>query len=287
MILSPRLCACLAAAALLGGCMLAPAPAAKTAPEPAQGVAVEVSRVPLEREPLPLPELPEPLITYTPAPTDTAQDLATKTDLQRLAAQIEQAQADAAAAIYKATQTARAELENAQKKTDVELAALEARLAAQTATETADAQAQIYDANKWLGAIVIAAVAAIVYAYKRLSVGAACVALAGFAALFALVLAGKHYPRLVALAPLPLLVLVAYTAWREGIVRDALRACVRGVELADNDTVKQAISKQDKKGAIERAARKDIDAATADLARERLQAQTAARRGAEKKEKEA
>lgn len=278
MTMPPRLCACFAAAALLAGCMLAPAPAAKTAPEPAPGVAVEVSRVPVERDPLPLPELPEPLLSYTPAPGDNAAVLATKKDLQALAAQIEQAQADAAAAIYKATQAARAELENAQKKTDIELAALEKRLAAQTATETATAQAAIYDANKWLGAIVIAAVAAIAYAYKRLSVGAACVALAGFAALFALVLAGKHYPRLVALAPLPLLVLVVYTAWREGIVRDALRACVRGVELADNDTVKQAISKQDKKGAIEKAARKDIDNATGELAIKRHKASTEERR---------
>lgn len=278
MTMPPRLCACFAAAALFGGCMLAPAPAAKTAPEPAQGVAVEVSRVPVERDPLPLPELPEPLLSYTPAPGDDAAALATKKDLQALAAQIEQAQADAAAAIYKATQAARVELENAQKKTDVELAALEKRLASQTATETADAQAQIYDANKWLGAIVLAAIAAVAYAYKRLSVGAACVALAGFAALFALVLAGKHYPRIVALAPLPLLVLVVYTAWREGIVRDALRACVRGVELADNDAVKQTISKQDKKGAIEKAARKDIDSATRELAIKRHKESTEERR---------
>ena len=129
------------------------------------------------------------------------------------------------------------------------------------ALATESARAVTYDANRWLWAVVAAAIAAVAYAYKRLSLAAAALGLLGFGCLFSLVLAGQHFPRLTALAPAPFVVLLAYAAYKYGVVRRALVACVRGVELANDENTKAAIRMQEGAGEIE-VARAEMDAAT-------------------------
>lgn len=244
------------------GCAL-PGRQAERPPEgaPAESVAVPVTRVPIDRPELPLPEYPETFAVANPAPEDTPETLATKQDLARLVASIETLKAETAASIYKQAQAAKQEAAGAQKTRDVELAALEEELRVKAKALADSARADTYDANKWLWAILAAAIAAVAYAYKRLSLAAAALALIGFAFLFALVLAGKHYPRLVALSPVPFILLLTYAAWKNGIVTQALHACVRGVEMADDERTKAAIKEQPGADKIE-VARAEIDKAT-------------------------
>lgn len=231
-----------------------------------QGVAVPVSRVPYERPEPEMPELPEAVASY--APTETPATLATKKEVAALVAEIETIKAETQAAVLRLQEGAKQELMDAQKTRDVELAALEEKLRAETAALAERARAGLYDFNKWQWAIVAAAIAAVAYAYKRLSLTAALLALGGFAFLFALVLAGRHFPRLVALSPVPFILLLAYAAWRYGVVRRALVACARGIEIADNDGVKLLVRTEPGHEGVE-TVRKEIDQATVALARGR------------------
>lgn len=251
----------------------------KQAERAQEGVAVPVTRIPVEREALPLPEYPESFsVVADYATNETSETLATKKELAALVAEIEQIKAKTAEEIYRLMQTARQDLQDAQKQKDVELAALEDKLHQETAVVMEQARAKTYETGKWLWAIIAAAIACVVYCYKRLNAAAAVLGLIGFVCLFALVLAGQHYPQIVALAPVPFIALLTYIAYRDGLISKALTACVRGIELADDDKTKRAVRKQDKARAIERTARRDIDKATVELALERHEAATEKRR---------
>lgn len=243
------------------------------------GVAVPVTRIPVEREALPLPEYPEAFsVVADYATTDTKETLATKKELAAIVAEIEAIKAKTADEVYRIQQAARQDLQDAQKQKDVELAALEEKLRQETAVLTEQARARTYESGKWLWAIIAAAIACVIYCYKRLNAAAALLGLIGFVSLFALVIAGQRYPQYVALAPVPFIALLTYIAYRDGLISQALAACVRGIELADNDKTKRAVRKQDRANAIERTARKDIDKATIELALERHAEATEKRR---------
>lgn len=212
--------------------------------------AVEVSRVPIVREELPLPELPEAFNAIQVAPNDNAEAAQMKKDIAEIVAQIERLKAETAAAIYAIEQNAKITQEAAQKEKDIALAAQEEK-----------GKQAIYPAREWLGAIIAAAIACVVYAYKRLNLIAAALGLLCFAGLFCLVFAGQHYGQYLPFAPLIVCPLMLYAAHRAGVLRAALVACVRGVEFADDDRTKAQIKEQPDAKKIE-IVRKDIDAAT-------------------------
>lgn len=247
--------------------------------------AVEVSRVPIVREELPLPEAPESFaVVASPATTDTAQELATKLELAELAAKLERLKAETATAIYKQAQAARQEIADAQKTKDIEMAALEERLKSENTAANAAKMESVYSANKWLGAIIAAAIACVLYAYKRMNAVAATLGLLGFAGLFCLVLGGQYYPQYLPFAPLVVCPLIVYIAHRAGVLRSALVACVRGVEVADDDFTKQCIRMNDGAKNIE-VVRKEIDATTVQVAKGKKRAAKRVDSSSEKSDK--
>lgn len=250
----PFVCCC-----CLCGCTLARIVSEKAQESSEANLANQsITRVPVEREPAPLPELPE----KGDYAQDNAETLKTKIENEKLIAEIEKIKAEGQAKLYEIQRQAKQKIEEVQKQKDIELAALEQK----GKIENEQIKATTYETGKWLWAIIAAAIACVVYCYRKVNASAALLGLVGFAGLFALVLAGQHYPKLVALSPIPFIILVAYIAYREGLISQALKACVRGIELADNDHVKREVSKQDKGGAVEKTSRKDIDQATVELA---------------------
>lgn len=251
------------AAIFLSGCSLFKV-AKEVSTEP-----VVVTRVPIERPELPLPELPEesPMLTFSVTPEKTIDDAKITQDLAQISAQIEELKASTSAEIYKINQSTKAEVEAKVKETDIKLAGLENELK----TKNEMVKATTYDSSKWLWAVVSAAVAAIIYCYKRLNFAAALLALMGFGCLFALILAGQHYPRLVALSPIPFILLLVYIAYRDGLISQALRACVVGIEKGGDAKTKREVSRADRGvGAVERTSRKTMDEARIDAVAEEL-----------------
>lgn len=200
----------------------------------------------------PLPE-PEGFSVVKVVEKDDKEAIKLKAENAELVAKIETLSSKTAAEKYETEQTAKQKIYDLQKTHEVEISALEEKLKA--ANEKAK-----YPTSAWLWAIISAAIAAVIYAYKHKSFATVALALGGFACLFSLVLAGRDYPQLVIIAPIPFIIVLFWVAYREGIIRDALRACVRGIEIADCKAVKQAVNREDKFGAVELAARKDIDA---------------------------
>lgn len=216
-----------------------------------------------------LPELPEPqgLRAVQVSRADDAEALRLKLDNARLIAEIERVKAEAAAEVRraKAEQFAR---ERAQaEKAAAEIEALKRDLADKAAVAREAGEQAIYPLNKMTLAVLAAALACAAYAYKRMSIGAAVVGLAALFAIYATALAGQWYPRYLAMAPLPLMLVLLFAAWRYGVLKRALVACVRGVELApDNRAVKTEIVMQPGSADIE-LVRPEIDQATVQRAR--------------------
>lgn len=198
---------------------------------------------------------------------DDPDALKLKLENAHLIAEIERVKAQAASDVYRAKGEATEARRIEKERHDIELAALKDELARKSAlAEEREAQA-IYPASKMTLAVLAAALACAVYAYKRMSIGMAVVGLTGIFAIYAAVLAGQIYPRYVAAAPLPLLLAVLFACWRYGVLKRALVACVRGVELTqDNRAVKTEIVMQPGASDIE-IVRDEIDAATVQRAR--------------------
>lgn len=263
-----KLIALLVAAGVLAAIFLSGCSIFKTA-TPEAPVTVPVTRVPVERPELPLPELPEesPMLTFSVTPASTTDEARITQELATISASIEELKASTASEIYKINQTTKAEVESKIKESDVRLAGLEQELR----TKDEMVKAQTYDSSKWLWAVVSAAVAAIIYCYKRLNFAAAGLALIGFGSLFALILAGQHYPRLVALSPIPFILLLVYIAYRDGLISRALKACVVGIEKGGDAKTKREVSRADRGvGAVERVARKTMDEARLDAVVEEM-----------------
>lgn len=249
--------AAIVAAIFLSGCSLfGVAKEASTEP-------VVVTRVPVERPELPLPELPEesPMLTFSVTPTSTTDEARITQELATISASIEELKASTASEIYKISQSTKAEVEAKVKESDVRLAGLEQELK----TKDEQVKATTYDSSKWLWAIVSAAIAAIVWCYKKLNLAAALLALGSFSFLFCLILAGQHYAKWLALAPVPFIVLLVYISYRDGLISQALRACVVGIEKGGDAKTKREVSRADRGvGAVERVARKTMDEARLD-----------------------
>ena len=129
-----------------------------------------VSRVPVMREELPLPELEDQVVQKMRQFPEEASEVA----------KVEVLEAQTAAEVYREKQTAKQEAYDKQKTRDIELAALEDKLRTETKALAEQARAELYDSNKWLWAVLAAGIALIAWAARKFSWGAAMLGLAGW-----------------------------------------------------------------------------------------------------------
>lgn len=191
----------------------------------------------------------DPFATVTPEASDSAELLTAKAENARLIAEIEYTKAQSGAEINRLMEESKAQIAAQADTHAMEVKALENDIALAKETK---AQA-IYPAQKWLWAIIAAAIACVVYSYRALNFAAAAIGLACFAGLFGLILAGQYYPRVVAVLPLPMIALTVYFAHRAGVITAALKACVKGIEAAGDKATKNAVALADDRGAVDKA----------------------------------